>query len=46
MHYDSLVYEFIYYEDNAAHIADQTLSLKLVFEDFVKTLMDAVEYLA
>ena len=46
MHYNTLVYKFIYHEDNSAHVANQTLSLELVFENFVKTLVDAVKYLA
>ena len=46
MHYDSLVYKFINHEDNSAHVADQTLSFKLVLKNFVKTLVDAVKHLA
>ena len=45
MHYDSLVDQLIDDQDNSAHIADQTFSLELVFEDLVEALMDAVEHL-
>ena len=45
MHQYALVNQLINDQDDTAHIVDEWLALYLVFEDFVETLIHAVEYL-
>ena len=45
MHKYALVNKFIDYENNSAHIVDQRLSFYLMFEYFVKALINTVKNL-
>ena len=45
MHKYALVNKFIDYENNSAHIVDQRFSFYLMFEYFVKALINTVKNL-
>ena len=46
MHDDALVDYFIDDQNDATHVGNQSLPLKLTPEDLVEALVDAVEHLA
>lgn len=46
MHDDALVDYFIYDQNDATHVGNQSFPLKLTPEDLVEALVDAVEHLA